>query len=150
MPGASGAGKRQTERIRMKWNRGLREDTKSEFIKVLKYLFDNPGRKAKEITKFLQYDDSRTSIHSHCLTQMLKRELIRNNFGRYEITEKGMRVIGLNPLTERKAGLLAEKIVSKENEQRQTSVKPEGKIETGKQEIIVEPRRQIKITIEIT
>ena len=139
-----------------KWDYKLDNELKETYKVILRFLYDNPGSRVTEIAKFISDDNP---LISGRLRGMRKRGLVCNNtWGKWEATEQGLRIIGLPVMSEKKKGILASKLEEMEQEgmgQEKPQVEDEPEmvekpVEPQRQEIIVEPKRQIKITIEIT
>ena len=139
-----------------KWDYKLDNELKETYKVILRFLYDNPGSRVTEIAKFISDDNP---LISGRLRGMRKRGLVCNNtWGKWEATEQGLRIIGLPVMSEKKKGILASKLEEMEQEgmgQEKPQVEDEPgmvekPVEPQRQEIIVEPKRQIKITIEIT
>ena len=131
----------------MKWDKGLHNETKDAYKIILRFLWDNPNASAKSIAGLIQRNIK--DIYNLFLKKMMERHLIcRPAFARYAITEEGMKIIGIQP----KKNIIETEIEN--NQEDETAVI--GKLEEQplatkamQREIVVEPNRQIKITIEI-
>ena len=112
---------------------------------ILRFLWDNPNSSVGEIAKFINETAERVS--KTYIPSLKRFHLIQfSGFNRYEITERGMLFIDIKPAEQ----TLGETVL--ENEKKKLEVEKDELVPPKPitQEIIVEPKRQIKITIEIT
>jgi hypothetical protein len=148
------------------WDFKLQDSTKDLYKVILRFLWDNPKARSLQIIKFIGQDyELSESYPNQILVAMKRKELIRQPFrGHWEITDKGMLVIGLTPvkfhkpLLELPKGIVVEtgvpqETISEAPQAPETEEKPQWVVnpvsETNKQEIVVDPKRQMKITITI-
>lgn len=81
------------------WDKGLMDKTADTYKVILRFLWDTPNATPKQINRIIgdDYSENTTYVWG-ALTKLRKFELVRQPYrGHYEITEKGMEVIGLTP-----------------------------------------------------